>query len=32
MNLGIRKALDYNLYSNADRANFVIDLFTPELE
>lgn len=32
MNLGISKALDYNLYSNEERAQFVQDLFTPELE
>lgn len=32
MNLGISKKLDYNIYSYTDRANYVKDLFTPELE
>lgn len=32
MNLGISKALDYNLYTNQERANFVQQLFTPEVE
>ena len=32
MNLGISKKLDYNIYSNADRADFVKSLFTYELE
>lgn len=31
MNLGISKALNYNIYSNEDRAKFVNELFTPEL-
>lgn len=32
MNLGISKSLDYNIYSNTDRAEFVKNLFTYELE
>lgn len=32
MNLGISKSLDYNIYSNEDRAKFVRNLFTPEVE
>lgn len=32
MNLGISKSLNYDIYSNADRADFVRSLFTPELE
>lgn len=32
MNLGISKELDYNIYSYTDRANFVRNLFTYELE
>lgn len=31
MNLGISKKLDYNLYSNIERAQQVHDLFTEEL-
>ncbi len=31
MNLGISKALDYDIYSYADRAQFVKDLFNKEL-
>lgn len=32
MNLGISKQLDYNLYSNEERANQVRNLFTPDIE
>ena len=32
MNLGISKQLDYNLYSNAERAEQVRSLFTPDVE
>ena len=32
MNLGISKKLDYNIYSNEDRAEFVRNLFTYEVE
>lgn len=32
MNLGISKKLDYNIYSYTDRADFVRNLFTYELE
>ena len=32
MNLGISKKLNYNLYSNEERAQQVKDLFTPEVE
>lgn len=32
MNLGISKQLDYNLYTNGERAQQVRELFTPEIE
>ena len=32
MNLGITKQLNYTIYSNADRAALVRDLFTPEVD
>ena len=32
MNLGISKKLDYNIYSNSERAEFVRNLFTYEVE
>ena len=32
MNLGISKKLDYNLYTNQERAEQVRDLLTPEVD